>query len=64
MSNFDGKEHEEFFSKFMKATIITSVLIIILFKIHESDYLDYNLNYDFTGFIMVLSYLLIKISLF
>ena len=33
MSKFDGKEHEEFFSKFMKATIITSVLIIILLAI-------------------------------
>ncbi len=30
MSNFDGKEHEEFFSKFMKASIITTILIIIL----------------------------------
>ena len=33
MSKFDGKEHEEFFSKFMKATIITSVLIIILLAV-------------------------------
>ncbi len=33
MSKLDGKEHEEFFAKFMKATIVTSVLIIILLAI-------------------------------
>jgi hypothetical protein len=30
MSKLDGKDHEEFFAKFMKATIVTSVLVIIL----------------------------------
>ncbi len=30
MGKFDGKEHQEFFAKFMKASIITSILIIIL----------------------------------
>ena len=30
MKNFDGKDHEEFFTKFMKATIITSVFVIII----------------------------------
>lgn len=30
MSKFDGKEHEEFFAKFMKVSIITSVFVIIL----------------------------------
>ncbi len=30
MTKFDGKEHEEFFSKFMKATVVSSVLVIIL----------------------------------
>ncbi len=33
MGKLDGKEHEEFFSKFMKATIITSVLVIILLAV-------------------------------
>ena len=32
-----------------------------VFKIHESDYLDHNLEHSFTCFTMVLSYLLIKI---
>ncbi len=33
MANFDGKDHEEFFSKFMKITIVTSVLVIIILAI-------------------------------
>ena len=30
MGKFDGKEHQEFFAKFMKASIITTILVIIL----------------------------------
>ncbi len=30
MGKFDGKDHEEFFAKFMKISIITSILVIIL----------------------------------
>ncbi len=30
MNKFDGKNHEEFFSKFMKVTIYTSVFVIVL----------------------------------
>ena len=30
MNKFDGKEHQEFFAKFMKVSIITTILVIIL----------------------------------
>ncbi len=30
MTKFDGKEHEEFYAKFMKATVIGTVLVVIL----------------------------------
>ena len=30
MAKFDGKEHQEFFAKFMKASIITTILVIII----------------------------------
>ena len=33
MSKFDGKEHEAFFQKFMKASIITTVLVTILLAV-------------------------------
>ncbi len=33
MTNFDGKDHEAFFAKFMKVTIITSVFVIIILAV-------------------------------
>ncbi len=30
MGKFDGKDHEEFFAKFMKISIISTVLLIIV----------------------------------
>ena len=30
MRKFDDKEHQEFFAKFMKASIVTTILVIIL----------------------------------
>ncbi len=30
MGKFDSKEHQEFFAKFMKVSIITTILVMIL----------------------------------